>query len=87
MSDTMNFAAKELSKVDRLREELIANISHELRTPLTLISGYAEAMRDLPSENNAEKAQVIVEETNRLTSLVNDVLDISKLQSGQEPKI
>ena len=82
LSNTLNFTAKELSKVESLRQELIANISHDLRTPLTLISGYAEAMRDLPDENNAENAQIIVDETKRLTTLVNDVMDISKLQSG-----
>jgi len=84
LSDTLNFAASELSKADNLRKELIANISHDLRTPLTLISGYAEAMRDLPNENNSENAQIIVDEAKRLTTLVNDVLDISKLQSGNQ---
>lgn len=82
LSNTLNYTAKELSKVELLRQELIANISHDLRTPLTLISGYAEAMRDLPNENNSENAQIIVDETQRLTTLVNDVMDISKLQSG-----
>ncbi len=82
LSDTLNYTAKELSKVELLRQELIANISHDLRTPLTLISGYAEAMRDLPDENNSENAQIIVDETKRLTTLVNDVMDISKLQTG-----
>lgn len=82
LSDTLNYTAKELSQVERLRQELIANISHDLRTPLTLISGYAEAMRDLPDENTPENAQIIVEETRRLTTLVNDVMDISKYQSG-----
>lgn len=84
LSDTLNATAKELSKVENLRRELIANISHDLRTPLTLISGYAEAMRDLPNENNAENASIIVEETKRLSTLVNDVLDISKYQSGTQ---
>lgn len=82
LSDTLNYTARELSKVELLRQELIANISHDLRTPLTLISGYAEAMRDLPDENNSENAQIIVDETHRLTTLVNDVMDISKLQTG-----
>ncbi len=82
LADTLNFAAKELSKVEKLRRELIANISHDLRTPLTLISGYAEIMRDLPEENNAENAQIIVDESRRLTHLVNDVLDISKSEAG-----
>ncbi len=84
LAGTLNHTAKELSKVENLRRELIANISHDLRTPLTLISGYADAMCDLPGEMSVENAQIIVEETKRLTTLVNDVLDISKLQSGMQ---
>ena len=68
--------------MDKLKNELIANISHDLRTPLTMITGYAEAMRDLPGENTPENVQVIVDEANRLSTLVNDLLDISKIQSG-----
>lgn len=81
---TLNTAARELSKVDDLCRELIANISHDLRTPLTMITGYGEVMRDLPGENTPENVQIIIDEANRLTSLVNDVLDISKFQSGQQ---
>lgn len=84
LSETLNYAAGELNKVEDLRQELIANVSHDLRTPLTLISGYAEAMRDLPEENNAENAQIIVDESQRLTTLVNDLLDLSKIQSGMQ---
>lgn len=82
LADTLNYAAHELSRVDELCRDLIANISHDLRTPLTMISGYAEAMRDLPGENTPENAQIIMDETERLTSLVNDVLDLSRFQSG-----
>ena len=84
LSDTLNYAADELSKTDRLQKELIANISHDLRTPLTLIAGYAEVMRDLPDENNEENLQIIIDESNRMKALVNDVLDISKLGAGTE---
>lgn len=82
LSDTLNYAASELSKVDLLQKELIANVSHDLRTPLTLIGGYAEMMRDLPSENTPENMQVIMEETARLSELVTDLLDISGLRAG-----
>ncbi|MBQ3183260.1 MAG: HAMP domain-containing histidine kinase [Clostridia bacterium] len=84
LSEALEHAKTELARVDTLRRELIANISHDLRTPLTMIGGYSEMMRDIPGENNAENAQVIIDEAARLTSLVNDVLDISKLQSGTE---
>ena len=82
LSNTLNYAAKELSKVENLRRELIANMSHDLRTPLTMISGYGEVMRDIPGENTPENVQIIIDETKRLTNLVNDMLDLSKLQAG-----
>lgn len=82
LAQTLNFAAEELSKVESLRHELLANVSHDLRTPLTMIQGYSEVMRDLPGENTPENVQIIIDETKRLTSLVNDLLDLSKLESG-----
>jgi len=85
LGNTLNYATAELSKNENLRRELIANISHDLRTPLTMITGYAEVMRDLPGENTQENIQIIIDEGKRLTSLVNDVLDISKLQAGTQP--
>ncbi len=82
LSQTLSYAASELSKTGKLQRELIANISHDLRTPLTMITGYAEMMRDIPGENTPENVQVIIDEANRLTTLVSDVLDISRLGSG-----
>lgn len=82
LAATLNHASAELVKVEDLRRELIANVSHDLRTPLTLISGYSEIMRDLPGEVTAENLQTIIDESARLTSLVNDLLEISKIQSG-----
>ena len=85
LGETLNYAAGELNKTENLRRELIANVSHDLRTPLTLIAGYGEAIRDLPGENNAENVQIIIDESRRLTTLVNDMLDLSKLQNDSEP--
>lgn len=85
LNNTLNYAAKELKKVEDLQRELIANISHDLRTPLTMITGYGEVMRDLPGENTPENVQIIIDEANRLNMLVTDLLDISKLQSGTNP--
>ena len=82
LSDTLNYVAAELSKNDLLQKELIANVSHDLRTPLTMIKGYGEVMRDIPGENTAENIQVIIDETTRLADLVNDMFDLSKIQSG-----
>lgn len=86
LSNTLNYASSELSKVEDLRRELIANISHDLRTPLTMITGYGEVMRDLPGENTPENIQIIIDEANRLSSLISDLMDISKLQAGVQVK-
>ena len=82
LAKTLNYAVEQISKTDNLQRELIANISHDLRTPLTLISGYSEMMRDIPGENTPENSQLIIDETKRLTTLVNDMLDYSKYSSG-----
>ena len=84
LRDTLNYAARELAKVEGLRREFIANVSHDLRTPLTMITGYAEMMRDIPGENSPHNIQVVIDEANRLTGLVNDILDISKIQAGAQ---
>lgn len=84
LSSTLNQANQDLHQVEKLRNELISNISHDLKTPLTMIGGYAEMMRDLPDENNEENLNIIIDETKYLTRLVNDVLDLSKLQAGAQ---
>ena len=85
LADTLNFARDELSKTDRMQKELIANVSHDFKTPLTMIKAYAsmimEISGDIPEKRN-KHAQVIVDEADRLTSLVSDVLDLSKIRSG-----
>ncbi len=83
LSDALNHAAHELSGLDRLQKDLIANVSHDLRTPLTLISGYSEVMRDIPGEMTPENMQLIIDESARLTALVNDMLDMSRFISGR----
>ena len=85
LNDTLNYAVDELKKTETLQRELLANVSHDLRTPLTLISGYAEMIRDIPSENTPENVQIIIDEANRLSILVNDLLSLSKISSRTEP--
>lgn len=82
LSETLNYATSDLSQVDQMRKDLIANVSHDLRTPLTLITGYGEVMRDIPGENTAENIQIIIDEATRLSSLVSDLIDISKIEAG-----
>ncbi len=84
LAETLQRSALELQQVDRLRRELIANVSHDLRTPLTLISAYSEVMRDIPGENTPENLQVVIDEAHRLSELVTDLMDLSKLEAGME---
>ena len=85
LTENLNAASNEIAKTETLRKDLMANVSHDLKTPLTMIKAYAEMIRDL-SGNNPEKRekhlQVIIDETDRLTLLVNDILNLSKLESG-----
>ncbi len=85
LSETLTTASKEIAKSDDLRRELTANISHDLRTPLTMIKAYAEMIRDLSGDNPEKRERhlkIIIDETDRLSSLVNDILDLSKLEAG-----
>ncbi len=87
LAETLNQTARELAKADDLQKDLLANISHDLRTPLTMIKSYAELIRDISGENKErrdEHLQVIIEETDRLSDLVGDILALSKLQAGTE---
>jgi len=80
-----NKMADELCKVDRLRKDLVANVSHELRTPLGLIRGYAEMSKDIhrdDPESREENLDIIIEESERLGHMVDDILDLSRIQSG-----
>ena len=85
LSDSLNFAREELGKTNELRRDLMSNVSHDLKTPLTMIKAYAEMSQDLHS-NNPEKQKedidIIVSESDRLTLLVNDILDLSKMESN-----
>lgn len=88
LSATLGEAALELSKAEKLRRELLANISHDLRTPLTMIKAFAEMIRDISGDDRERREAhlaVIAREADRLTLLVSDIMDISVLQSGSEP--
>ena len=85
LSDSINEMAKELDANEKLKNDFISRVSHELRTPLTAIKGWAETMQyGVPDRVTLEKGMsVIVKESSRLTSLVEELLDFSKLQSGR----
>lgn len=84
LSKTINSMAENLSKTEKLRRDFIANVTHEFRTPLGIIKGYAEALYDdiVPIEERKEYIQDIIEEVERLNKLVNENLELSKIESG-----
>ncbi len=86
LSDVLNTAGEEISKVASLRHDLIANVSHDLRTPLTIIKSYAEMIRDLSGDNPEKREEhlgVIIDEADRLSGLVNNILELSKLENSE----
>lgn len=81
----MNDMGEALERNDLLQKEIVANVSHELRTPLTLIRGYAETLRDVTGDYPVKREKqlgVIIEETERLGRIVEDILNLSQMQSG-----
>lgn len=84
LANTLNYTEQELSKISSLQKELMANVSHDLKTPLTMIKGYAEMVRDLTYNNDDKRNEdlnIIIEESDRLTLLVNDILALSSIQA------
>lgn len=87
IATTLNYATKEMAVATKLRRELIANVSHDLRTPLTIIKGYAELIKDISGDDKEKRTQhldIIIKETDRLTILVRDMLDLSKLEANPD---
>ncbi len=85
LSDTLNSVRDEVKKSGDFQRELIANVSHDLKTPLTMIKAYASMIREISGDNPEKRdkhLQVIIDEADRLTGLVNDVLSVSKVSSG-----
>ena len=84
LSDALNYACAEIKKTDGFQKELLANVSHDLRTPLTMIKAYASMIKEISGDNPEKRnqhLQVIIDEADRLTGLVNDVLNMSKISS------
>ena len=84
LENTLNQTAIELSKTESLRREILANISHDLKTPLTLIKANAEMVKDLTynkKEKRNNNLNTILSEVDRLNLLIEDILDLSKMQS------
>lgn len=83
--DTINDMAAELGKSETLKNDFISSVSHELRTPLTSIEGWTETLQnsDMDPETRQKGMSIIMKETQRLTGLVEELLDFSRLQNGR----
>lgn len=88
LAENINYMAEEVGSTDKMKNDFISTISHEMKTPLTAIKGWAETLQTMDGET-ADPAltkrglEVIVDETTRLTGVVNDLLDLSKLANGR----
>ncbi len=84
LANTLEEVQKELREKDEFKRDILANVSHDLKTPLTMIKAYAEMIKDISYKDHKkmnEHLDIIMDESDRLTSLVNDILELSKIQS------
>ncbi|PAB57240.1 HAMP domain-containing sensor histidine kinase [Anaeromicrobium sediminis] len=85
LGNTINKMAEQLSQIETFRREFIANTSHELKTPISLIKAYAELTLDIEGEEKESREanlKVIIDESDRLTNMVEDILYLSKMEAG-----
>ena len=89
LAESFNTMATSLAKVEKQRDDFIANVSHELKTPMTTIAGFAEGIIDgtIPETRKKESLQIIVSETRRLSRLVRRMLDLSRLDAASEKAV
>lgn len=86
LCDTINYMAGELGATDRMKNDFISSVSHEIRTPLTAIKGWGETILSTgPSDKETlnKGMSVIIEETERLSGMVEELLDFSRMQNGK----
>ena len=87
LGEAFNRMADELERQEETRKSFVANVSHELRSPLTSVRGYVQAMLDgtIGGEDAPKYLRVVMDETVRLSDLVKDLLDLSRIESGKMP--
>jgi signal transduction histidine kinase len=85
LCDTINKMAETLSEAENIKNEFISSVSHELRTPLTAIKGWSETISAFPDDGETVKKgmRVIGTETERLSDMVEELLDFSRMQNGK----
>lgn len=84
LCDVINYMADEIQASENMKNEFISSVSHELRTPLTAIKGWSETLMSASDEQTTQKGmRVITSETERLSTMVEELLDFSRIQSGR----
>ncbi len=86
LAENINHMAEEISSSDKMKNDFISTVSHEMKTPLTAIKGWGETMLDMGDsdpELTRRGLEVIINESGRLTSVVNDLLDLSRIVNGR----
>lgn len=83
LSGNLNYMAEELEKLEDYRRDFLANISHDIRSPLTSIRGFVQAILDgtIPPEKGRRYLDIVLDETDRLTKMTNDILLLSKMEN------
>lgn len=87
LAASFNTMAKELQSLDDMRKSFVANASHEMKAPLAAMRGFLEAILDgsVPPGEQTEYLTIVLDETKRLSNLVTNLLDLSKIESGNFP--
>lgn len=85
LCSSFNFMSESLEKLDNMRNRFLSDVSHELRTPMTSIAGFIQGILDgtIPPERQSEYLKIVYDETTRLTRLVNDMLEMTKMSSSE----
>lgn len=85
LAKSFNYMANALNAQEQTRRSFVANVSHELRSPLTSMSGFLEAIRDgtIPQEKQSDYLDIVMDETRRMIDMVNDLLDLARIESGK----
>jgi len=85
LAENFNYMAEDLNKLEQLRRTFISNLSHDIRSPLTSIKGFLQAILDgtIPRDKQNKYLEIALGESERLTKMTNDILDLSKMESGE----
>lgn len=87
LAASLNYMARELDKIEENRKSFIANVSHDMRSPLTSIQGFVTAILDgtIPPEKQEKYLNIVLNESQRMIKMTNDILELNKLEEGNLP--